>query len=247
MIISEERVQRFLAVIDGVRGPGVLVLLLLASPACAAGGTSALDVRELPFSERHEGCVPLFTAEGTGADQAEARANVLETVAEGGGNAVVFVGARITRDPATGRVGAHTERGLAYDCTAGEMGLREAALRTLIARYDALEEQFDDPVGRRYCLAFDETVEAEGRRVDPDFLERFTDHGNVHPRGWCRRHAGRVLSVGPIEWIGPGEARVWSFSWVESRPGGADCLLRMTKEEGGWRAGEGCEGGLIYD
>ena len=148
---------------SSTRCSGLAVLLLLALPACSAHGTSTAEVRELPFSDGpHEGCAPFFTVSGAGASQAAARARVFETVAAGGGNAVVCVGATVARDPATGRAGSRTERGLAYDCTAGEMELREAALRVLIGHYDALEEQFDDPVGRRYCLAFDETVEAEG-------------------------------------------------------------------------------------
>ncbi len=76
-----------------------------------------MPVREFPFSEEHKECTLLFTVSGTAPTQEEARDEVFMAVLEAGGNSVVFVGARMTRNPETGKLLAFTERGLAYLCT----------------------------------------------------------------------------------------------------------------------------------
>ena len=62
-------------------------------------------------------CEPLGNVSGNGSSQDEARDAVRAAVlAVGGANAVVFIGACKTIDPATGAVTSWTERALAYEC-----------------------------------------------------------------------------------------------------------------------------------
>lgn len=125
--------------------------------------------------------------------------------------------------------------------------IREATVRQLLESYDAMEEQFDDPVGRRYCLGFDFNLETAGRPVPGEFLERFDDHPHVYPLEWCDRNHGRLISVGPVHCVSSEKAEIWSFSWVESRPGGSDCLHTVEWTPAGWKVADGCRRGKIYN
>lgn len=148
--------------------------------------------------------------------------------------ALMAVGCTVARSPSPG-------------CGEEDLRIREAVMRHLIETYDALPPQFDDPVGREYCLGFDFEVDAKGTRAPAEFLERFAENGRVHPLAWCERNSGRLLSVGPLACSDAISAQAWSFSWVESRPGGSNCLHRLSKKDGQWTVENGCLGGMIYN
>jgi hypothetical protein len=125
--------------------------------------------------------------------------------------------------------------------------VREAVLWYLIEAYDALEPQHDDPIGREYCLGFEFRLGEEGTAAPAEFLQRFAGRKNVHSLAWCEEHQGRLLSVGPLT-LGPGPtAQAWSFSWVESRRGGTDCLHSLRQVDNWWFVEPGCMEGGIYD
>lgn len=130
-------------------------------------------------------------------------------------------------------------------CHAEELKIREAVVRHLLRIYDEMEPQFDDPVGRRYCLGFDFRLGKGGKAAPLEFVQRFSDHPNVHSFEWCTANDGRVVSVGPVQCKST-RAEVWSFSWVESRPGGTDCRHAVIRRNSGWEVQEGCLQGLIY-
>lgn len=130
-------------------------------------------------------------------------------------------------------------------CRSEDLEIREAVARHVVATYDGLPHQIDDPIGRRYCLGFNFRIDKEGETPPPGFLARFS-HPGIHGLEWCDDHDGRLLSVGPVRCVSATEARVWSFSWLESRPSGTECLHVVLKTERGWEVQEGCNQGLIY-
>ena len=134
----------------------------------------------------------------------------------------------------------------AGSCRAENLKIREAVIRHLVETYRGLPPQVDDPVGRHYCLGFDFRVGKEGTAPPSTFLSRFSAQPDIHALKWCDRHKGRLLSVGPVDCEGATRATVWSLSWIESRPGGTECLHTVIKTEEGWKVLEGCGNGLIY-
>jgi hypothetical protein len=84
-------------------------------------------------------------------------------------------------------------------CSAEELEIREAVVRHLLRLYDEMEPQFDDPIGRRYCLGFDFRLGSAGKAAPAEFVERFSGHPDVHGLDWCATNDGRVLSVGPVQ------------------------------------------------
>jgi hypothetical protein len=132
-------------------------------------------------------------------------------------------------------------------CSAEELEIREAVVRHLLRLYDEMEPQFDDPIGRRYCLGFDFRLGSAGKAAPAEFVERFSGHPDVHGLDWCATNDGRVLSVGPVQCKASTRAEVWSFSWVGSRPGGTDCRHAVVRHGSGWEVQAGCLQGLIYD
>lgn len=133
----------------------------------------------------------------------------------------------------------------AEDCSGETDSITLAAFSHLISNYESLPPQFDDPVGREYCLALDRTLESEGTPAPDSILEEFSHNSSVHSLDWCQDNRGRVISVGPIDCTVSDVARVWSFSWVDSRPGGSDCLHQVTRTQAGWVVQQGCLEGLI--
>lgn len=131
-------------------------------------------------------------------------------------------------------------------CHAANLEIREAVIRHLVETYRKLPPQVDDPAGRHYCLGFDFRVGKEGTTAPSAFLSRFSDQPDIHALEWCDQNTGRLLSVGPVECQGATRAKVWSMSWIESRPGGTECLHTVINTEEGWKVQEGCESGLIY-
>lgn len=134
----------------------------------------------------------------------------------------------------------------ASSCRGENLKIREAVIRHLVETYRELPPQVDDPVGRHYCLGFDFRVGKEGTAPPSAFLSRFSDQADIHGLEWCDQHKGRLLSVGPVGCEGATRAKAWSLSWIESRPGGTECLHTVVKTEEGWEVQEGCENGLIY-
>jgi hypothetical protein len=128
-----------------------------------------------------------------------------------------------------------------------DSSIQERVLKGLIHDYDQLERQFDDPVGRNYCLAFDAGLQEVGRPPDAAFMVRFDSHPQVHTLGWCQQNQGRILSVGPVKWTSTKTAEVWSFSWVESRPSGSDCLHRVQLEGSTIEVDPDCIEGNVYN
>lgn len=139
-----------------------------------------------------------------------------------------------------------TRASTSAECEHSSEDIRRVVFQNLIERYDSMPRQIDDPVGRRYCLAFDRTVEEQGKPAPAEFVQDFSSN-RVHLLSWCDTNKGRIISVGPIDCPSMSLAKVWSFSWVPSRPGGTDCLHQVTWASGSWQVEEGCLDGLIYN
>ena len=128
-----------------------------------------------------------------------------------------------------------------------DAGVYEVVFARMIAEYDALPEQFDDPVGRTYCLAFQSSPGADYRAFGTEFMTRFAAHQNVRPAGYCRNHGGRWMVVSRIERQDDGAtASVWSLSKVTSRSGYATCLNTLQRVGSMWKA-QDCKDGRIYN
>jgi len=133
------------------------------------------------------------------------------------------------------------------DCFHAEPEVRKAILDYLIRTYDELPPQFDDPVGRNYCLGFDFRFDQAGTAPPEEFVRQFSGHPRVHALEWCEQNAGRLISVGPITCENKMKVRAWSFTWIESRPGGSDCLHELEKTNKGWKLEAGCLKGKVYN
>lgn len=132
-------------------------------------------------------------------------------------------------------------------CEKERNAIRETVYKELIKHYDHMEPQFDDPLGRRYCLALDFRLRERGRPAPATLLSTFSDHPHVHGLAWCQENDGRILSVGPINCVTPTQAEVWSFSFVPSRSGGSECLHTVVLLQDKWKTLPGCSKGGIYN
>lgn len=140
-----------------------------------------------------------------------------------------------------------SQRAATDPCRSETLTIYEIILRELIKNYDALPPQFDDPVGREYCLGENFLLGREGVAARIELRQRFSTNQHVHPLDWCEAGRGRLLSVGPMTCLGPNRAEVWSYSWMKSRPGGSDCLHALAFARDGWRVAAGCLKGRIYN
>jgi len=92
-----------------------------------------------------------------------------------------------------------------------------SAFRSLVSEYNALPAQFDDPVGRQYCLGFSTGVRARVRVVPPAILAALNDQPGVQSPDWCGANPHRVLALGPVARISSGHFRFLEASWVSTR------------------------------
>jgi hypothetical protein len=122
----------------------------------------------------------------------------------------------------------------------------DALFSDLIAKYDAMPEQFDDPIGRVYCLAFQSSPGAAYRPFDSSFMSRFSTHPNIRPAGYCRTHDARWMVVNRVEWNAESSASVWSLSKVTSRSGYATCRNLLQLERTTWRV-VNCVDGAVFN
>jgi len=132
-------------------------------------------------------------------------------------------------------------------CARSEMEIREAVAWYVVSQYENLPPQFDDPIGHQYCLGFDFSFLEDGVAAPESFLARFSADTRIHSLDWCSSHDGRLVSVGPVECLDSAHANAWSFTWMESRPSGADCLHDVMEAEGRWVVLPDCIRGNIYN
>jgi len=125
-------------------------------------------------------------------------------------------------------------------------GLYSKVFAKMIQEYDSMPEQFDDPVGRTYCLAFQHGPGAPYRRFDHQFMSRFAQTPHVRSADYCVSRPGRWMVVSSIQKTNEGVAEVWSLSKVTSRTGYSTCLNPAERDGSDWQIGP-CKDGRIYD
>lgn len=148
---------------------------------------------------------------------------------------------------ATMVLGCSVNRNFDTSCLDEKSAIQATLFTHMLSVYDNLPPQFDDPMGREYCLGVDFELGTTGRSADKSLLERFAHRLDIHELKWCDKRRGRLVSVGPIDCRGPKEAAVETFSWVWSRPSGAQCLLKVFHAEGTWRVSDGCLQGGVFN